>query len=1060
MADYKLGVDIVVNNKSGREIADQVGKALGEAAKSWKDDIARNTAKGMAAGFKLAYSSGRSGEAIAKFVASNLTEVYEKFNKAVGDGNVKQAAKLERLLDKRTRQFEREAQAQADAYEAMQKRSAQTWAENADKFRNTVDDINRSMHMKDPSGYIGMGRQIGGRIAERGRARQHQAGEMLKSGQIDEAQAAKMASRGAMVAKIGVALGTIAAVAGAVLALIKLFMDLNDRIVDMNKAILKTGTISDMGIGGRAFDAAHKFNRELETMRTDVLAAASELDGFRVSSDEMFGTLGALNEYGKGFEKIADQIDRGATHLRNYGDAAELAITYAKLMGTSSEEMGQNMSRIANDMGQDFERVAEGLSAVRQEALLSGFSMKRFVGTIMEATSGMGAYAVRLEEAGKTLKFLSNIMGETAGAELFKSLTNAFTEASTSDRLKEILTTGQAEMADIFRDQALASAESIAKELDIPAYQGPGGGEALVRRISGMNEKDRMDMLARMKAAGYEPELVQRLDNLVEEVRAGNGDLDAMVNAMSTLGPAGTLAALTQSQVFGGRMLHEFVQEEGSAGRAAAEKLTGRTGKAFEALVDASKGTAADMVALRQIQKEVRDDGRKLSKEEQMTMAELYGATVDATGKIVGASADIAAGTVEMGEEITTEQRLMLAQNNRYKQAEEEAVSEDIKLARRVAQSTEKLANVMEANMLQVLNKIYKTVYDFWQDFLGIFGQEDPGIQGRIGAQNRFAREQQRAMDAMEQNSKAMTALQEAIETEKNPIRKKALQEMLQKRSEAQVDLESQRELAALAEEAVRNMDTEGKTQEDIQKKVADILSERGYELDGRALLDENAARAFGQDLVEGATGTGKAGGVLGGFFGAKQVGAASFYTGLIEEEGYGRGAESIRRMIGAKAGLSARDNLPTAEQQAELDAAVVAAQITGMSAEDFLQKIVEISTKQVAQEARGSAVGDILGTLDQDLGSIAENTNKMVESQKNLETGLKVKDMILPAGGGRPIITDPQDTLMAFKPGGAISQAMGGGGGGGPVTVNIYGGDPQKVYEQVMRVMKTLGHA
>lgn len=1067
MADYKLGVDVVVNNQSGRKIAEEIGKALNDAAKSWKDQVAENFSRGVEAGLRLSISSGKAGAAIKKFAETNLTDVYEKFNKAVSDGNAKEAAKLERLLDKRTRQFEREVQAQADAYEAMQKRSAQTWSQSADKFRDTVDDINRSMHMKDPSGYLGMGRQLGGRIAERGRARQQQAFRMRDAGVIDDAAAAKMASRGAMVAKIGVALGAIAAVAAAVLALIKLFMDLNDRIVDMNKAILKTGTISDMGIGGRAFEAAHKFNRELETMRTDVLAASSELDGFRVSSEEMFGTLGALNEYGKGFEKIADQIDRGATHLRNYGDAAELAITYAKLMGTSSEEMGQNMSRIANDMGQDFERVAEGLSAVRQEALLSGFSMKRFVSTIMEATTGMGAYAVRLEEAGKTLKFLSNAMGETAAKELFGALVNRFTELGTGDRLKRILTTGLEPMADIFESQAKANADSIAKDLEAVGYEALGTtGAGLVANLRKMSEDERLEMLADLKQANVSPELAQRLDNLVETVRAGQGDLGAMVNAMSDMGPAGTLAALTQNQVFGGMRLHEF-QAQGAAQRAAAEQMTGMTGKQFEILVDASRATSADMRRLLKIQAEVRD-GRKLSRKEQEEFAQKFGATVTGTGEIVSASYDLTSGLMELGGKIEDENDLMLAQNERYKKAEEAAVSEDIELARRVAQSTEKLSNVMEANMLQVLNQIYKAIYDFYMDFMSIFGKDD---QGRVGAQNRFARLQQEANDAMIRNSQAMTDLEKQIEATEDPVQKQKLEAKLKARADAQAALERQREIANLAEQAVRQMDTKGMSQAEIQQAVAKDLKEKGYELSPQDLANLNEAYTKSGDLkggnIENAQ---KLGGVLGGLMspGGRILGSViggrlasaeqRRYLDMADKEGSTAAAEALMADLRKSAGLGEASS----EQRAAVLGQLGAGLVGGRSFKEQMPELIDLMLQQMQSETRTSGTGNILKDLDTTLGSIEENTAKSAEADRNLETGLKadlVKDMILPAGGGRPIITDPQDTLMAFKPGGPISQAMG-GGGGAPVTVNIYGGDPQKVYEQVMRVMKTLGHA
>ena len=1059
MADnVTLGIDLSLNNRSVRDFAKSVGGALNQASDEWNDQVKDDFARSIVAGFQHATRSGQSGTAIRDFLKTNITDVYSKFNKELGKGNMESAARLDRMLDKRVRQYEREIKAQTDAWETMQERSARTWAQKADSFKDAVSGINQAMHMKDPSGYIGIGRQVGGRIQERGRARQEQADRLRKRGKPgDAAKADSMAKTGKLMAGIGASLATVAALAGAVLMLIKLFMDLNDRIVEMNKSILQTGTVSDMGIGGRALDAGHQFNTTLKTMRGEILSASSELMGFRVSADEMFAAVGALNEYGRGFEKVKEQIGRGAKHLKDYGDAAENVVAYSKLMGMSIGEMGTLQSRWANDFGQDLERVYEGLSAVRQEAVLSGFSMKRFVGTIMEATSGMGSYAVRVEEAAKTLKFLSNIMGETAGAELFKSLTNAFTEASTSDRLKTIFTTGQDEMQRIFADQALANAGGIAKDLKAAGYEGDLGenGEDLVKKLAGVSEEDRTKMLAKFKAAGYEQELIQRLDNLVETAKAGNGDLGAMVNAMSDMGPAGALAVQTQSQVFGGKQLHEFAAQ-GPAQRAAAEQITGKTGKAFEALVDASRGTSADMTALRMIQKEVKEDGRKLSNQEQLAMAELYGATVTASGDIVGATADLATGQVETGTKIEDEIGLMLAQNDRYKDAEEAAVSEDIKLARQIAQSTEKLSNVMEANMLKWLEKIYNSLYGFWMDFLrsNPFFTEDPGHQARIGAQNRMLIEGQDIQKYLDKNADMAEEIRGLMEKEEDPIIKAGYQAKLDAVAETDTTLRGMQEVNDIAKDTLANMDTEGMTQTEVLQKLQKTLGDQGYDLSVNT-LDENAARNLNLEMKE----------QMDNFFPT----LADNYEDAADAGAFGQTAHQVGFNAAQAAGVGGYQSLEIGKAA---EAAAMSAKASGLNWEEAFPLIESAINREVSKLANESELETLIDNMHLDLKEITRNTmdtakagKKSAENMGNVAGALggseKAGDFLI-RPGMKPILTDPNDTLMGFKPGGAFGMGGGGGGGGGggPVNVNIYGGDLSKVYNEVMRVMKVLGHA
>jgi len=1093
MANPHITVDLLLNNKSGRQIADSIGKSLNKAATEWEGDVKDKTARGIESGLTLAMSSGRSGAAIKKFLETNITDVYSKFHKELNAGNIQAAEKLERVLDKRTRRFEREVKAQVDAFEAMSKRAARTWAEGADSFTDKVGKLQGAMFAGDPSGYVGVARQLGGRVQEAGRGRLEQAARRRKMAEAraaeirenggegaeakaqavekaGQASAGKMAKMGKAIAGIGAALVTIAAVAAAVLALIKLFMDLNDRIVDMNKSILQTGVATDMGIGGRAWEAAYKFRQTMEDMRGDILDASSELDGFRASSEEMFQTLGTLNEYGRGFEKISKNIEAGTTHLKGYGDAAENAIGYAKLMGTTSQDMARMMSAWSNDFGRDMERVYEGLSAIRQEALASGFSMKRFTSTVAEAVSGMGAYAVRIEEVGATLSQLSNIMGEVGAAELTRSLANAFTELSTGDRLRRILTTGGPQMAEIFGQQAQAEAGSIFRDLgaaDRTAGRESmfGSPDELLRKLGQMSEKDRAAFMGEMKAEGYEPELIQRLDNLIDTTKAGQGDLAAQVNAMSTMGTAGTLAALTQSQVFDGMRLHEFVSQ-GTAQRAGAEKMTGMTGKPFELLLDASRGVAADMAQLRKMQETLEKEGRPMSPEEEALYATKFGAIIDEQGNIVSAVYDAAEGQAKKtGTIIEDEQKLMLSQQERFAKIDEENVTEDIKLARKISQQTEKMANVMEANMLLVLNKIYDALHGFWMDALLAWGKEDPGVQGRIGAINRFFSIQADATKKMQENSKAMRDLEKQIELEQDPQKKIMLEKQLETRAVGQERLADLRDRAAAAESVARGMDTTGMTQAQIQAQIDKQLREEGlggFGVGGTA--DVSGAYAKGADILtdttKGRRRLGATIGMIGGPHGMALGGAvghmmgtsgADPYVEKAAEQGYEAGAGAVLADIREAAGLGAASK----QQRDAVLAAATAAEESGKTFEDVLPELVRLAQKQVEQEAEKDPAVDVMKEIE-------KNTAAITEEEKNLKTGLlsegkKAGDFIL-RPGGRPIITDPNDTLMGFKPGGPIAQA--GAGGQTSVNVNIYGGDPKKVYNEVMRVMKTLGHA
>ena len=1043
MANPRIVAEFLFDKKSIDDVVNNLGRGLSEAAKDFAADVKRKVASGMSDGMKLALASGRSGEAIRKFLDTNIIGAAEKWHKLMLEGKVAEAEKIERTLDQRSKRFAREVEAQAEAFEAMSRRQVRTFSESADAFKDSVQEIQAGI--SSPEGILGLGRGIAGRIQQRGRAEQDRARRIRE---VDPTQARGMAVAGRAVAGFGGALVAIAAVAGAVMALVKLFMDLNDRIVEMNKAIADTAGIADFGIGGRPVEAGQRFGQELETIRTQITDAASKINGFRVNAQDMFRVLGAMNEANYQFRKMREEIDRGAANMHDYADAAELAITYSKLFGIDLQMVGTNMGDLANDFGVGLGQIAEGLSTVHREAALSGFSTKRFYSTILEATSGMGFYAVRLEEAGKMLKYLSNIMGETAGVELFKSLTNTWTDATTEARLKQILLTGQAETARIFADVAEAEAEGIYADLtknlsDKNLWEKAGitSGASLVKSLGKMGEEEREKLMAKLKRIGYEPEMVQRMDNLIETIQAGQGDLGQQVEAMGRVGPAATLAMLTQSQVFSGRMLHRFIAEEGAPGRAAAEQVTGFSGKQLDALIDASRATAADLKSLRAIQGRIQSGQQKIANEDMRAMAELYGAVVTQTGEIVGATFDSKSNTVILGKQVTDEQGLMLAQNDRYQKAAGQAVSEDIELARQISQNTEKLSNVLEANIAKILNKIWKEVHDFWMSFLDwwhVFSPEDPGVKGRATVERNLAKTQTDVTNAIEANNKLIQGLQKSREGTQDPILKKGFDDQIEVLAQANEDMRHMGETAERGSEILSHMDTEGMYTSQILLAIEEKMREQGMALEA---ISPNLSAGYEEMM-------------------AMMEDMPDTIENKFETQ-WTEAAKDFARRVTMASGMTTTQGLRVQERAAE----AAGQTYVGETQEQFFERVRDAvgqamqeasdPTKQLQQEANVNLAEIAVATLD---------TARKANDLKNLqvfETAQAAKDLILPAGGGRPIITDERDTVMAMRPGGPIATGMAGGPRTrGTVNVNIHGGDQRRIYSTVMRALRATGNA
>jgi hypothetical protein len=84
----------------------------------------------------------------------------------------------------------------------------------------------------------------------------------------------------------------------------------------------------------------------------------------------------------------------------------------------------------------------------------------------------------------------------------------------------------------------------------------------------------------------------------------------------------------------------------------------------------------------------------------------------------------------------------------------------------------------------------------------------------------------------------------------------------------------------------------------------------------------------------------------------------------------------------------------------------------------------------------------------------------RLLDREVNKRLSLKVGDAVIsPGGGSRPVVTDPNDMIMALKAGGPLANALGGGGG----TTNFYfniNGDKAQMYREIMRALKATGNA
>jgi len=914
-----------------------------------------------------------------------------------------------------------------------------------------------------------------------------------KGGMADAGRMTKaMGKMGPMIAKMGAAVSSLAAAAaalGAVVGVVAVFAGLImkawEHAAQMNKAILESASALDV-----AAASGGDLERSLDAVREASTGVAFNLR-YGLNAQEFQKTLSAFQEAGLTFEEINDRVEEIGNSVVKYRKAVEGAVTYARLFGQSTDAIAQSMAEYMETLGLSLEGVETRFSAIAKVGAMSGFNVKRFYSTILEATSGMSMYNVRLEESAGLLMRLGKILGTKAGGEFFKSLAGGYIEESATDKIKRIMLTGQRTTAGLLGDEARRAADDFVNKMG-DTLQGElasfginvaGGGAALQEALSGMSQDEQLTVLGRINK--HNEDLGRQFSHLIDVQRGASGTLGEMMIGMDFMGPQG-------------KLLMEIAQIERNFGNiqninsaeqlAAVEGMLGLSHKQFMELREIDRHTKASWNALNSQQ--TRDEWESAMQQQllgnqeaweryQIDSVKQFGAYISKNGEIVSASLDETGKKIdEDTEKSVNNARELLAASQDLANLTEESVTEDTKLARQVASNTLTLKDVTENLVAHYLEKLWG-VAKWWKGLKDDkLSREQVDLQ--MSALSELQDQRKGVLSSINTLSQEFQAAQARGDTdEATRIQKELrLKEIEQRSVERQI-------------EALENLeDKEGrrlKTEEDFLAAAV-----TGGE--------QKAGRGAWQSVYGwGLRGLEKWGGIEEGatvysrkmarrerHIGERVAGLSPEDKRLFDElsaRSYARAGEvrektDLEKLLGDE-----YDKLTAQEQELALQTAALE-QMAGTSDNEIVKRALEdLDTKQEARENRASDQREKLVQYSRDdfllklrekhdiQASIynAESFMREFEGKAGKEAADRLKGVYFPGledailhipdrGPASAWALSPGDVVGVAKgatPAGAAAGAAAAAGGGGTVMINIYGGDQQKVYQTVKRVLK-----
>lgn len=657
---------------------------------------------------------------------------------------------------------------------------------------------------------------------------------------------------GKIMSGIGPAIIGIGAIIGGFAAVLKILIDADSAAKEINRSLLEgEQTIGDMTDNfddlGDTLQMVRKqttnplFNNLWGTVSKDQVAI---INGFMKSGVSIKGMTA-------GMASLDEQTKAVKGNIQN-------VLVYSKLLGTSGEEMATTMGEQMTDLGLNVEGIQQRFGAVYDAALTSGFGVKRFYSMVLQATSGMTMYNVRMEEAGGLLINLGKVLGQMRGGEFLKELTGSLKDESMQDRYKRIKTTGEKRSARTFRESAVSGAEGFQK--DWGGKLGKTGNEA----FKGLDAEGMVKAMQKAQKDGTQGKLIatiareieadggpnakdraaaaaRALNDLADKANGASGHITDMAKQLDTLDPVGKLQMMTdQAKAISGVSGDmDDIMKKGTAQQIMA--LSTITGKSVTQLKELGRvvGTLKDEFNT------VADLAKEGDQTKNDEMAKAYGLAVGKDKKVHKATVDDA-GHAVVGKDVVKDYKAYeRQQQNRFKaDVTGPAVATDphLSAAQAVVKNTTDMTKILEQGIEAVLEDIYEStegmrgfmtgpLLAFMRHF--VFGKEGDDMNQMAVKADRETTVRKAVKDAERAVKTAGKDLEEAKKKAEDP-------NATSQDKNAVADAEASLKKARGDLQVARNVKdkTASRTDDDYKTKAKNVQDEHGI----NAFADMNAA--------------------------------------------------------------------------------------------------------------------------------------------------------------------------------------------------------------------------
>lgn len=566
-------------------------------------------------------------------------------------------------------------------------------------------------------------------------------GARMKADESGGAGIGKLATFLEMLGPIAIGIGLVV---GAFTAMAGLIMEADSSVKAFNADLMNTGvTIGDMTTD--LWAGTEAFNKYRDT--------ASQLSkDLWLTKEEINQIVGGFNDGSKTLKELT-KVSAGAKNEQEaLSQNIQASVKWARLLNMSYKESAEMMATQSEELGTTIEGVGKRFGAVYDAAQLSGFSVKRFFNMVLQATSGMQMYNMKLEESAGLLLMLSKILGSKMGGEFLQSLSKKYTEESYQDAYKGMLTTTkgvtlgntkhsaknasedivqkfgeqlkdmgpeQAErFKDVFKMAGIKGVDTQGLDADATAEEKTATSKSILEALKNLSPDQQSKLYSAVQAKGN-AEMAQKFDGLVHLAEGTTGNDMALAASRKYQGNGDKLVSELHS---GFAVLHKPLWELTKDEKMNAEGVTGKSRAELDELIYVGKSIRGNFLNLQDLQ----ETGQKFTEKQQQQQLKDFGAYIDENGKMVtgvvkGEGDD--AKLVKTGDVDNTND-LIRAAGDRFSSLLAEPMSKQDAAAEAVRDNTIDMAQMMKIYGEFLMNQIYDVLVDIREGIFGFVGED------------------------------------------------------------------------------------------------------------------------------------------------------------------------------------------------------------------------------------------------------------------------------------------------------------------------------------------------